>query len=60
MKRTTPGRPRVDRADASVVVGVTLPTKQYDAYVKRARVEDVSVPELIRRDLGVVAGRRPE
>jgi hypothetical protein len=50
MKRT-PGRPPVDDEDASVEVGVTLPAKQFDAYAKRALREDVSVPEIIRRDL---------
>ncbi|HEV8445457.1 MAG TPA: hypothetical protein VGQ44_01510 [Gemmatimonadaceae bacterium] len=46
-----PGRPPVDDADTSTEVGVTLPTKQFDAYAKRALHEDVSVPEIIRRDL---------
>lgn len=51
MKRTHPGRPRVDDDDATVEVGVSLPAKQFDGYAKRALLEDVSVPEIIRRDL---------
>jgi hypothetical protein len=57
MKRTHPGRPRVDDDDTSVEVGVTLPAKQYDAYSRRAqhrtRTEgkNVTVPEIIRREL---------
>jgi len=57
MKRTHPGRPRVDEDDVSVEVGVTLPLKQYTAYSHRAqrltRTEgkDVTVPEIIRREL---------
>ena len=50
MKRA-PGRPPVDRDDTSTEVGVTFPTKQFDRYAKRALREDVSVPEIIRRDL---------
>ncbi len=44
-----PGRRRLDEDDPSVHVGLTLPSKQYDAYCKQAREEDVSVPEIIRR-----------
>lgn len=57
MKRTHPGRPRVDDDDASVHVGVTLPAKQYDEYFRRAQQlthregRDISVPEIIRREL---------
>jgi len=51
MKRTHSGRPAIDDVHASVEVGVTLPAKQFDAYAKRALHEDVSVPEIIRRDL---------
>lgn len=52
-RRGKRGRPRLDDADASVHVGVTLPSKQFDAYSRRALREQVSVPEIIRRDLGV-------
>ena len=51
MKRTHPGRPPIDDTDASVEVGVTLPAKQFDAYARRALREDVSIPEIIRREL---------
>ena len=52
----SPGRPPLDDEDSSVEVGVTLPSKQFDAYAKRALHEDVSVPEIIRRDLN---GKKP-
>ena len=57
MKRTHPGRPRVDDDDTSIEVGVTLPSRQYDEYSEQARRltrtegKDVSVPEIIRREL---------
>jgi hypothetical protein len=58
MKRTHPGRPPLDDADSSTEVGVSFPTKQFDAYAKRALHDDVSVPEIIRRDLEQRARRR--
>jgi hypothetical protein len=51
MTRNPKGRPPLDRADPSVHVGVTLPSKQFDEYSKRALREGVSVPEIIRQDL---------
>lgn len=60
MKRTHPGRPRVDDDDTSVEVGVTLPAKQFDAYARRALREDVTVPEIIRRELLLEKRRRLE
>lgn len=51
MKRTHPGRPPVDDDDESVEVGVTFPLRQYDGYARRALRADVSIPEIIRRDL---------
>lgn len=51
MKRTHAGRPRVDDSDGTIEVGVSLPLRQYDGYAKRALREDVSVPEIIRREL---------
>jgi hypothetical protein len=51
MKRTHPGRPPIDEHDPSVSVSVSLPSKQFAAICKRAQVEDVSVPAIIRRDL---------
>jgi hypothetical protein len=53
-----PGRPPIDETDTSTEVGVTVPTKQFDAYAKRALEDDVSVPEIIRRDLDETARRR--
>jgi|KBSSwiStaDraftv2_1062776.scaffolds.fasta_scaffold07998_4 hypothetical protein len=49
MKRR--GRPRLDVDDLSVHVGVTLPSKQFDAYARRALRAHVSVPAIMRRDL---------
>lgn len=50
-QRRRPGRPPVEEGDSSVYVGVTLPSKHYDDLCKRAQREEVSVPEIIRRDL---------
>jgi hypothetical protein len=62
MKRThgKPGRPSVDPEDTSTEVGVTIPTKQFDAYARRALREDVGVPEIIRRDLETAKRRAAE
>lgn len=46
-----PGRPPLDRLDPSVDVTFTLPGRAFDAIYKRARVERLTVPELIRRSL---------
>jgi hypothetical protein len=46
-----PGRPPLDKADPSVRVGVSMPSKQFDELDKRAKRAEVSVPEIIRRDL---------
>lgn len=46
-----PGRPSVDHEDESVCVGVTLTAAQYDEFCKTALREDISVPEVIRREL---------
>ncbi len=51
MKRTHSGRPPLDDNDPSVAVCVTMPSKQFAEYSKRARREDVSVPTIIRREL---------
>ena len=48
-KRT--GRPPLDAHDPSVNLSISLPSKQFDAYAKRALKEDVSIPEIIRRTL---------
>jgi hypothetical protein len=50
MKRP-PGHPPLDDDDPSVQVCVSMPSKQFDEYSKRALRDDVSVPEIIRRDL---------
>jgi hypothetical protein len=51
MKRTHPGRPPLDEDDPSVSVSISMPSKQFLKYCQRAQREDVSVPEIIRRDL---------
>jgi hypothetical protein len=56
--KRAPGRPRLDEHDHSVTVGLSLPTRQFDAYCKRALRHDVSVPEIIRRDLADVQRTR--
>jgi LDH2 family malate/lactate/ureidoglycolate dehydrogenase len=50
MKRA-PGHPPLVDDDSSTEVGVTLPTRQFDEYSRRALREGVSVPEIIRREL---------
>jgi hypothetical protein len=46
-----PGRPSLDPGDPSVQTCLVLPSKLYDALDKRARDEEVSLAEIIRRDL---------
>lgn len=53
MKPRRPGRPAVDADDTSVHVGVTLPAKQFDRFCREALREDISVPEVIRRELAL-------
>jgi hypothetical protein len=50
-KKRGPGQPRLDDSDTSTEVGVSFPTRRFDGYAKRALHDDVSVPEIIRRDL---------
>lgn len=45
------GRPPIDPSGASTRVQVTIGPRQYDAAWRRARDEDVSVSELLRRGL---------
>jgi hypothetical protein len=46
-----PGRPPLDPTDPSVVVSVALPGRRFDRLYRRASLERVSVPEIIRRAL---------
>jgi hypothetical protein len=57
-KRT--GRPPVDPDDRTVLVGVSLPARQYDAFAKQAIQENVSVPEVIRRVLRAREEKDPD
>jgi hypothetical protein len=50
MKRR-PGRPSIDAQGATVRVGVTLSATQFDVLCRKALREDVSVAEVIRRQL---------
>jgi hypothetical protein len=49
MSKRPPGRPPLDATDPSVHIGVTLPTKQFDALCARAQDAAITVPEVIRR-----------
>ena len=51
MKRSGPGRPRLDDTDASTQICLKVPGQQFDRLDERAQREGVSIPELIRRDL---------
>ena len=48
MKRPV-GRPPLDADDPSVPIHVTLPSKQFEELCKRARRQDLSIPEYLRR-----------
>jgi hypothetical protein len=50
MKRR-PGRPPIDAREVSVRVGVTLSAIQFDVLCRKALREDISVAEVIRREL---------
>jgi hypothetical protein len=45
------GRPPLDRNDDSVVVSVAMPGRTYDVIYRRAQLERLTVPEVIRRVL---------
>ncbi len=49
------GRPPLDPTQPSVSVSVPMPLSQFRGYCVRATAEGVSVPEIIRADLGVAA-----
>jgi hypothetical protein len=57
MTKRPPGRPPLDATDPSVRVGVSFPTKQFDALCARAQRAAISVPEVIRR---LIADSPPE
>ena len=48
------GRRPIDPTDCSVQVGLVLPGRQYDEYRRSARVADISVSEVIRRELAAL------
>jgi len=55
-----PGRPRVDPRDQSVTLCLTLPARQYDRACHDARRADVSVAEVIRRQLAAAKSQATE
>lgn len=52
MSNTRRGRPPLDPSDRSITFAITLPRRQYDRYCVDALRSHVSVPEIIRRELG--------
>jgi hypothetical protein len=58
MKRTHPGRPRVDDDDVSEKLCLTLPSKQYDALDREAKIARVTAQDIIRRALHERAEKR--
>jgi hypothetical protein len=59
MKRR-PGRPSVSPDDASIQVGVTLPAKEFDRLCRKALRLDISVAEVIRRELDRIKIHKPD
>jgi hypothetical protein len=59
MTKHRPGRPSVDADDESTRLSVTLPTKQYDDLCRQALRDDVSLAEVIRRELRVSGAKNP-
>jgi hypothetical protein len=57
MKR--PGRPRISPHDTSVQVGLTLSTKEYDRLCRKALRLDISIAEVIRRELDRIKIQKP-
>jgi hypothetical protein len=55
-----PGRPPVSPNDTSVQVGLTLPAKEYDRLCKKALRLEISVAEVIRRELDRIKIHKPE
>lgn len=58
MKRTGPGRPRLDDDSETVPVTVKMSAAEYDRTYQRAKTERVSVSEQIRADLRRAASDR--
>jgi hypothetical protein len=53
MTKNRGGRPRVDPADRSVSVCVTVPARRYDRLCREAHRDNVSIAEAFRRHLPV-------
>jgi hypothetical protein len=54
-----PGRPPLDPSDPSVDLHVKLPSKAYDDLFAKAQALRVSVPELVRRGVRLLAKANP-
>jgi len=54
------GRPPLDRTDRSIPVSVTLPGRTYADVCRRASLERVSVPDIIRRAVALAANKNTE
>jgi hypothetical protein len=54
MMARRPGRPSVDAQNDPVRVTVTVSAKQFESLCRQALHEDVSVAEVIRRELPVI------
>jgi len=51
MKRTHSGRPPIDDHDPSEQICLKLPSKQFDALDREAKIARISVQDIIRREL---------
>lgn len=58
MKRTHQGRPPLDDHDPSAQICLKLPSKEFDALGREAKIARVSVQDLIRRGLHERAAKR--
>jgi hypothetical protein len=55
-----PGRPPLDPTGPSVAVSLALPRQAFEDVRRRAALERVSVPEIIRRALATSASKKME
>lgn len=56
-RRNPPGRPPLERGDPSVRVTLALPGRAFDQLAKRATLERLTIPEMIRRALANSANK---
>ena len=60
MMANKPGRPPLDPYEHSVVVTLRMTVQTFDTMYRRAQVERLSVPEIIRRALHKSANKEIE